>query len=109
MPSSLAIFLQGDVNVSGGVGFGDGVRCVGGMIKRLDVASASGGSAAFPGPDDLSITARSAALGDPIAAGSTRWYQDVLPRSRSRVLRGSTGQCLERDERVADRLVIGLD
>jgi len=39
------------------------------------VKSASGGAASAPGPGDPSISARSAALGDPISAGSQRFYQ----------------------------------
>jgi hypothetical protein len=37
--------------------------------------TASGGSITAPQPGDPSVSARSAALGDPIAPGSTRWYQ----------------------------------
>jgi hypothetical protein len=55
--------------------FGDGLRCVSGVLKRLYVKSASGGTASAPGPGDPSITAQSAALGDPIVSGQTRGYQ----------------------------------
>jgi len=40
----------------------------------LRIASA-GGFASLPGAGDPSISARSAALGDPIGAGATRFYQ----------------------------------
>ena len=75
LPTALSIFLQGDQALSPGVPFGDGVRCAGGTLRRLASLNAVGGTVSFPGPGDPSITARSAALGDPIAPGSSRWYQ----------------------------------
>jgi hypothetical protein len=54
--------------------FGDGLRCVGGSLKRLYSKPASGGVVYAPHPGDPSITARSAALGDPISSGATRYY-----------------------------------
>jgi len=50
------------------------VRCVAGSLKRLYVHNAVGGSVTAPVGADLSVSARSAALGDPISAGSTRYY-----------------------------------
>lgn len=73
--TALSIFLQGDNSISSGTVFGDGIRCTGGVLKRLYVENAAGGTVSAPGPGDPSITARSAALGDPIAPGSVRWYQ----------------------------------
>ncbi len=75
LPHALSIFLQGDDRVA--VAFGDGVRCAGGNLHRLFVKSAVGGSVTGPdfGAGDPSLTARSAALGDPIAAGDVRYYQ----------------------------------
>jgi hypothetical protein len=76
MPATAScVFLQGDQQNGSGVVFGDGVRCVGGALKRLYLKSASNGSASAPAPGDPSISARSAALGDPIAPGSQRFYQ----------------------------------
>jgi hypothetical protein len=43
-------------------------------LKRLYTKAASGGSILAPTGGDLSVHARSAALGDPIAAGSDRYY-----------------------------------
>ena len=54
--------------------FGQGVRCAGGSLKRLYMKVAVGGSITAPEPGDLSITARSTALGDPILAGTHRYY-----------------------------------
>ena len=77
LPSSLSIFLQGTISLATPVSFGDGVRCAGGVLKRLYVKNASGGTAFAPNfaGGDLSITAQSAALGDPIPSGGTRYYQ----------------------------------
>jgi hypothetical protein len=75
LPTALSIFLQGNASVGSGVVFGDGVRCVGGSLKRLYVKNASGGSVTAPEGVEPSITTQSSALGDPIAPGSMRWYQ----------------------------------
>ena len=75
LPSALSIFLQGDAQIAASA-FGDGLRCAGGNLKRLYALNASAGVASAPQPGDPSITERSAALGDPIAPGSSRDYQD---------------------------------
>jgi hypothetical protein len=75
LPSALSIFLQGNVQLASPVFFGDGLRCIGGSLKRLYVKHASGGSASAPSPGDPSIKTRSATLGDPIAPGTSRYYQ----------------------------------
>ena len=75
LPHPLSIFLQGtNDNLSGAV-FGDGVRCVGGALKRLYSKTAVEGTVLAPMTGDPSISSRSAALGDPIASGQTRSYQ----------------------------------
>jgi hypothetical protein len=73
-PTATSIVLQGTVEVTNGTTFGMGVRCVGGTLKRLYVKTAAGGSISAPGPGDLSVSARSAQLNAPIAAGTSRWY-----------------------------------
>jgi hypothetical protein len=73
-PTATSIVLQGNAVVSNGLPFGQGVRCVGGALKRLYAKTASGGSITAPQAGDPSVSARSAALGDPISAGSQRWY-----------------------------------
>jgi hypothetical protein len=50
------------------------VRCAGGTLKRLYVKTASAGAITAPQGGDPSVSARSAALGDTLAAGSQRWY-----------------------------------
>ena len=74
LPTALSIVLQGDAAIAP-VNFGDGLRCTGGVLKRLYVKSASGGVVIAPQPGDPSVSARSAALGDPIPLGATRDYQ----------------------------------
>ena len=75
-PAATSILLQGDAAVPAGVAFGQGVRCAGGALKRLFVKTAVGGSVTAPdfGAGDPTISARSAALGDAIQAGQSRWY-----------------------------------
>ena len=75
LPTVLTIALQGDALVAVPVVFGDGLRCAAGNLKRLYSQNAVGGSVTVPGPGDPSVSAQSAALGDPIAPGTTRWYQ----------------------------------
>jgi Lectin C-type domain len=75
LPNALSIFLQGSSTAAGGLVFGDGVRCVSGVLKRLYIHNAAGGIVSAPAAGELSVSARSAALGDPIAPGSQRWYQ----------------------------------
>lgn len=74
---STSIFFQGDAELAAPAYFGDGLRCVGGQLKRLASRAVNNGAAIFPDPaaGDPSIQARSAALGAPIPAGATRVYQ----------------------------------
>ncbi len=60
-PSSLSIFLQGDVLLPSGVVFGDGLRCTGGNLKRLYAKNASGGQVSAPAAGDPSVSQRSGA------------------------------------------------
>ena len=76
-PSPLSILLQGNGLLSGGIVYGQGVRCVGGtIIRRLFTAHASGGSITTPdfAAGEPTVSARSAAKGDVIQAGQSRWY-----------------------------------
>jgi YVTN family beta-propeller protein len=73
--NATAVFLQGDLADQFGILFGDGVRCVAGTLKRIGVKASSGGVSQYPQPGDPSISARSAALGDPFGHGATRYYQ----------------------------------
>lgn len=75
LASALSIFLQGDSVRPQPATFGDGLRCIGGTLTRLYVTNAVLGTASSPRVGEPPITARSAALGDPIAPGSSRGYQ----------------------------------
>jgi Tol biopolymer transport system component len=74
LPSVLSTFLQGNASIAPVV-FGDGLRCTGGLLKRLYIRNAIGGVISAPQVGELSVSARSAALGDTIVAGTTRYYQ----------------------------------
>ena len=75
LPSALSIFIQGSELATLTVPFGDGIRCVGGSLKRLYVKSATNSTAQAPQPGDPSITQQSANLGEPIPPGAVRYYQ----------------------------------
>ena len=74
LPSALTIFLQGDLTIAP-VPFGDGLRCVGGALKRLRVENAVLGAAVYPDGAETPIHVRSQNLGDTIPPGATRGYQ----------------------------------
>jgi hypothetical protein len=56
--------------------YGQGVRCVGGALERLFTKSAIGGRISAPdfSAGDPTVSARSAAQGDAIQPGQSRWY-----------------------------------
>jgi len=74
--SALSVLLQGSLQIAGGAAYGQGIRCFGGTLKLLCQGVAASGTVTLPniGAGDPRITARSAALGDPIAAGTSRYY-----------------------------------
>jgi hypothetical protein len=75
-PTATSILLQGTAVTPTGLVYGQGVRCVDGLLKRLYTKTASGGSITGPnfGLGDPSVSVRSAAKGDVILAGQSRWY-----------------------------------
>jgi hypothetical protein len=73
-PVTLSMLLQGTQLVQAGLTFGQGVRCTSGVLTRLFYRNASGGMVSLPGSGDPSVSSRSAALGDPIAQGTHRYY-----------------------------------
>jgi outer membrane protein assembly factor BamB len=75
LPNATSILLQGDVDLATPAPFGDGLRCVGGMLLRLFTRTAQSGVVVVPSSGLSSVSARSAALGDPIIAGESRGYQ----------------------------------
>jgi hypothetical protein len=72
--TAFSIVLQGNAAITP-VNYGDGLRCVGGALKRLYSRNAVGGVVTVPQGADPTISAQSAALGDVISAGETRFYQ----------------------------------
>jgi hypothetical protein len=65
--SALSVLFQGDNFLSGGVVYGQGVRCLGGRLVRIcTVPDRTAG--------DPPISVRSAQKGDVIQAGHSRWY-----------------------------------
>jgi Tol biopolymer transport system component len=73
-PTATSVLLSGAATVSS-LHYGDGLRCVGGTLKRLYTHNAVGGTVTMPQGADRSISAQSAASGDVIPLGSTRNYQ----------------------------------
>jgi hypothetical protein len=73
-PTGTTILLQGTASIATGAAFGQGVRCVGGSLKRLYVQAAVGGSITAPPVGGPTVSARSATLGDVIAPGTHRFY-----------------------------------
>ena len=73
-PTAVSIFLQGTVEIAPTT-YGDGLRCTGGALKRLYTRNAVGGTVTAPLVGDPSVSARSAALGQPIPVEATRLYQ----------------------------------
>jgi hypothetical protein len=73
-PTATSVLLQGTLAISP-AHYGDGLRCVGGTLKRLFTHNAAGGIVTIPQGADASISAASAAKGEVITAGSTRCYQ----------------------------------
>jgi hypothetical protein len=75
IPGAYSILLQGNVDLAGPVSFGDGLRCIGGQLSRLYIDAGNGGVVVFPPAGGSSISAQSAAKGDPIVPGTLRSYQ----------------------------------
>jgi len=75
-PSALSVLLQGPATLPSGAVYGQGVRCVGGSLRRLYAKTAVMGSITVPEivHGDMPVSARSAELGDVIQPGQSRWY-----------------------------------
>jgi hypothetical protein len=75
--TALSVVMQGNDSITTGLVYGQGVRCLGGtVIRRLFTKQAAFGSITAPdfAAGDPSVSARSAAKGDVIQAGQSRWY-----------------------------------
>ena len=73
LSSALSILFQGDATQAT-IQMGDGLRCAGGHLRRMYMKSVVGGVVSAPALLDPSVSARSAALGDPIPANAIRLY-----------------------------------
>jgi Tol biopolymer transport system component len=75
-PTALSVVLQGPAVIPAGTHYGQGVRCVAGALKRLYTRAAILGGVSLPdtvaGDSPVSVT--SAAKGDVIQPGESRWY-----------------------------------
>ncbi len=78
MPTTAAcVFLQGDALAD--AVFGDGVRCVGGMLLRLRTRTSAGGTAVFPNSTDTTTLAQRGGVVP--GSGVRRWYQTYYRNS----------------------------
>ena len=68
MPNSSALYYQGTSQIA--TAFGDGLRCVGGSIRRLGTKANVSGGSQYPAAGDTPISIRGAN-----AAGDVRNYQ----------------------------------
>ena len=75
-PAALSTLVQGANASPAGITYGQGVRCVSGALKRLFTKHAVDGGITAPdyGAGDTMVSARSAAKGDVIQPGQSRWY-----------------------------------
>ena len=73
--TSTCILLQAQATLSPELFLGDGIRCLGGTLLRIQLNPASGGTVQFGAAGTPSISSSSAALGFPIPPNSTRFYQ----------------------------------
>jgi hypothetical protein len=71
-----SFLVQGSAPMHQGAVYGQGVRCIGGEVKRLYTRRAVNGTAILPDLEsgESPISLRSASLGDVIHAGESRWY-----------------------------------
>ncbi len=75
--NALSIVFQGTAPTPTGAIYGQGVRCVGGSMRGLYLSAAQGdGTITVPHviAGETLVHTRSAAMGDLILAGSSRWY-----------------------------------
>ena len=78
MPTTAAcVFLQGDALAD--AVFGDGVRCVGGMLLRLRTRTSAGGTAVFPNSTDTTTLAQRGGVVP--GSGVRRFYQTYYRNS----------------------------
>ncbi|MBL8860577.1 MAG: VCBS repeat-containing protein [Planctomycetes bacterium] len=72
MPNAPALYFQGTSAIDSGLGsvFGDGLRCAGGSVTRLGIATNSGGTSRFPDAGQQAVS-----LAGGVAVPGERHYQ----------------------------------
>jgi hypothetical protein len=81
MPVSSALYFQGTTSLGSGEGFafGDGLRCAGGVVVRLDTKTNFGGVSNYPGVGDAPISVRGAVPSGGGARVYQLWYRNSDP------------------------------
>ncbi len=69
------LFIQGNSVPVGPFNFGDGLRCIGGQLRRLAVVGINGGNACLGGPGAVPIHT-TGLVGAPGTFGYAVWYRD---------------------------------
>jgi hypothetical protein len=78
MPNGPAMFFQGTAQNGGGVGFGDGLLCVGGSITRLGIEFNVAGASQYPSGVDPAVSVQGV-VGAPGVRTYQVWYRDADP------------------------------
>jgi hypothetical protein len=73
VPSTTCVYYQGTAPISPVI-YGDGLRCVGGALKRLYAKVSTAGASSAPSGSDPGIRVRSTQLSDVIPSPGTRYY-----------------------------------
>ena len=85
-PGQPGLYFQGNNAINGGNGIqnGDGLRCAGGSIRRLQVRTAGGAASANPGGSETTVNIAAVGAVNP---GDTRryqwWYRNPAPGGSS--------------------------
>jgi len=75
--TATTIFVCGTAQVAGGVAFGDGILCAGGTLQRFGVQLAVAGTATYPLPGDVPLSAASATVpGSGLTRRYAAWYRN---------------------------------
>ena len=75
-PTAASFLMEGTSSLAGGAVYGQGVRCLTGVLHRLYHRTAVAGSITVPdvAAGEPPVSVRAATLGRPISAGESRWY-----------------------------------
>jgi hypothetical protein len=80
MANSSALYFQGTTQVGGGAGavFGDGLRCVGGSVIRLGIATNAAGASHYPGAGNQPVSVKGMITSAGMRTYQT-WYRNAAP------------------------------